>query len=112
MSIISLSIPNMIFLVQRARAHGAKALFSRREFPTTSTSVSTQLRPGTRGFHLVNDREITAQNQARLCRSQGDMYSASAYANDGMEREEPIELGRVHVRIDMDRRENYRGSAV
>ena len=96
--------------MQRARKHGPKALFSRREFPTTST---TRLRVGTRGFERVGNQENCAtENQARLFRSQGDRYVASAFADDGVGREEPVELARVHMRTDMDVSEEYRSSLV
>ena len=119
-SIISVSLPNIVYLVQRVRKQGLKGLFTRRVYASGSAGDSEpaphRARPhvASRGFERIKDNSMKLHHPAKSLVTRDDQCSASASAsaNHGMQAQEAVEMSRVHVRIDVDVSEDYTGSPV
>lgn len=115
-SIVSICLPNMTQLLRRAHQHGVSALFTRREYPAGTGSRSKKglagfalLQGNKGGFQRVignDDTTLPANNNPLINKKdQSGLYRASASAQQSGEGE-TIALGQVHLRHDIDVREN------
>lgn len=121
-SIVSICLPNMTQLFRRAQQHGISALFTRREYVA---SIGTGLKKGLGGSALVqggkrglqriigSDDTTFAVNHDPLItqKDQSASYTVSASAQQPEERE-VIALDQVHLRQDIDVREEERWAMV
>lgn len=111
-SIISVCLPNMNYLAQRARHHGTSSLFTRREYASSSTSNTgpgSALGPDKGGFKRIGNGGTT---DSRLMRDQGGMYSVSASVEQQHVEDKHIALGQVHMRQDVNVIEDERWASV
>ncbi|CAD6592249.1 MAG: hypothetical protein ASARMPREDX12_005949 [Alectoria sarmentosa] len=117
-SIVSISLPNMTQLFRRAHQHGISALFTRREYAASMGSGSKRgpggsalAQGGKGGFQRIigSDDTSFAVNQDPLItpKDQSASYTVSACAQQPEERE-LIALDQVHLRQDIDVREEER----
>ena len=110
-SIVSVCLPNITHLAQRARHHGILSLFTRREYASIprlgpgSSSI-----PNKGNFRRIGNGGTTSGTRDRLMLDQGDMYSVSASAEQQSERD--IALGQVHMRQDVNVRGDERWAPV
>ena len=106
----------MTQLLRRAHQHGVSALFTRREYPAGTGSRSKKglagfalLQGNKGGFQRVignDDTTLPANNNPLINKKdQSGLYRASASAQQSGEGE-TIALGQVHLRHDIDVREN------
>ena len=115
-SIISISLPNMTYLIQRGRLHGPKSLFTRREYAKSSGSPgkmrpSSALVHGNGGFHRMGDNGILSSVDDQLVTGQGGIYSVGATVAQ-QSGEHDIPLGQVHMRRDIDVTDDERWAPV
>ena len=113
-SIFSICLPNVNYLVQRARHHGVSALFTRREY--TSRSIpQVGLNPasiqGKGRSKRIENGGITSLAEDRLGPDRRGVYSVSIFAEQSAE-ETGIALGQVHMRQDVNVVEDGRWAPV
>ena len=103
-SILSICLPNVNYLFQRARHHGVSALFSRREYASRSlskvglgpTSIQKQ-----GGFERIDNEGTTSYAGDRLRADWRGVHSVSVSAEQSAE-ERGIALGHIHMRHDVN----------
>ena len=121
-SVVSICLPSITQLVRRAHEHGISALFTRRDYaaerkgrPDIRPRGPALFQEGNRGFRRIkdnNDTSFSANNESLIStRFENDLYSVSASAQQSEERD-MIALGQVHLRHDVDVREDERWMTV
>lgn len=113
-SIVSVCLPNMNYLAQRARHHGMSSLFTRREYASSSTSNTgpgSALVQDKGGFKRIGNGGSTSVTDSRTMLDQRGLYSVSASAQQHVE-DKDIALGQVHMRQDVNVIEDERWAAV
>lgn len=113
-SIVSVCLPNMNYLAQRARHHGISSLFTRREYASSSianTGPSSALSQNKGGFRRIGNGRTTSVIDSRTILNQGGLYSVSASAEQHVE-DKGIAMGQVHMRQDVNVIEDERWTAV
>ena len=93
-SILSICLPNVNYLFQRARHHGVSALFTRREY--ASASIQKQ-----GGFERIVNRGTTSLAEDRLMPDRRGVHSVSVFAEQSAG-ERGIALGQLHIRQDVN----------
>ena len=121
-SIVSICLPNTTQLFRRAQQHGISALFTRREYAARA-GIGSKKGPrgsalgqgGKRGFQRIIGSDDTnfAINDDPLItpKDQSPSYTVGASAQPPEERE-VIALDQVHLRQDIDVREDERWTMV
>ncbi len=113
-SIVSMCLPHITHLAQRARQHGFSSLFTRREYAPSSTSnvgARSALAQDKEGFQRIGKGGTTPFTKDRLVLDQHGTYSVSASADQHFD-ERHIALGQVHLRQDVSVREDERWALV
>ena len=113
-SIVSVCLPNMNYLVQRARHHGMSSLFTRREYassPISNTGPSSALGQDKGWFRRIGNGRTTSVTDPRTILDQGGLYSVSASAEQHVE-DKDIAMSQVHMRQDVNVIEDERWTAV
>ena len=113
-SILSICLPNVNYLFQRARHHGVSALFTRREYASGSlskvglgpTSIQKQ-----GGFERIVNHGITLLAEDRLMPDRHGVHSVSVSVEQSA-KENGIPLGQVHMRHDVNVVEDERRAPV
>ena len=106
-SVISISLPNALQLVQRARKHGLKALFNRKEYTDAIKCGSHQFpinrpRINTGEFQLIQNEGIPLVDVGGGIPDRGVTNNVDATAYSEAHTEEPLELTQIHVRSDIE----------
>lgn len=113
-SIFSICLPNVNYLVQRARHHGVSALCTRQEYASRSISnvglshTSTQKQGG---FERIGNGGTTSLAGDQIMPDRRGVYSVSVSAEQYGE-ERGIALGQVHMRQDVNVVEDERWAPV
>ena len=113
-SIVSVCLPNMNYLVQRARNHGLSSLFTRREYassPISTTGPSSASGHDKGGFKRIGNGRTTSVDDSRTILDRGGLYSVSASGEQHVENKD-IAMGQVHMRQDVNVIEDERWTAV
>ena len=108
MSVVSICVPNIFYLIQRARHHGVKGLFTRRQLTPIRIPAST----APRRFQRISNDGYRLKSADGLFEDPEVDYSVSVSANERREEGEPIVLSQVHIRRDVDVIENERWAPV
>lgn len=113
-SILSICLPNVSYLIQRARNHGVSALCTRKEYASRSISngglgPTSAQRQG--GFERIGKGGTTSLAENRLMSDPRGVYSVSVSAAQDTE-ERGIALGQVHMRQDVNVVEDKRWAPV
>lgn len=112
-SIVSICLPNMNYLAQRARHHGISSLFTRREYASSliaNTGPSSALSQNKGGFKRIGNDRTKSVTDSRTILNQGGLYSVSASAEQHFE-DKGIAMGQVHMRQDINVIEDERWTA-
>ena len=112
-SIVSICLPNIFFLLQRARWHGVSSLFTRRDFSTTgnrgsNTAPSSTLARIQEGFVRIKNEGTKANAADEMFTSYGGVYNISPSAEHQSEEYTMIPLDQVHIRQKVDVSEGER----
>ena len=107
-SIISISLPNALQLVQQARRHGFKTLLNRHIYATAVASHSYQSPFNRTRANSTNDFERMKNDGHSLGSTQDGvpdsetMYNVGADVESQAHDEEPLELTKIHMRTDIE----------
>ena len=103
-SILSVCLPSVNYLIQRVRHHGLSALLTRREYASRSLS-KVRLEPTSiqkqGGFERIDNRGTLSLAEDRLMPDRRGGHSVSVSAEQSTE-ERSIPLGQVHMRQDVN----------
>lgn len=115
-SVVSISLPNITHLIQRAREHGLSALFTNREFVAiggnySKSGASSGLAHKKEGFQRFRKDGTLSSIDNELITNQGGSYSVRATAPQESGKRD-IALGQVHMRHDISVTENDRWAPV
>ena len=113
-SIFSICLPNVSYLIQRARHYGVSALYTRREHasrPISNVGLGPTSVQKQGGFERIGNGGTTSLAEDRLIPDQRGVYSVSVSAEQSTE-ERGIALGQVHMRQDVNVVEDERWAPV